>query len=83
MEIQYEDEDLGLLLLCSLPSFFTNFRDTILLSREELTIVEVYEALQQSENMNNMVQIEGSSSKGEALQVRGRTEQRKNNHGNM
>jgi hypothetical protein len=43
MEIKYEDEDLGHLLLCSLPSFFTNFRDTILLSREELTVAEVYD----------------------------------------
>jgi hypothetical protein len=47
MEIKYEDEDLGLLLLCSLPSFFTNFCHTILLSCDELTVAEVYEALQQ------------------------------------
>jgi hypothetical protein len=30
MEVSYDDEDLGLLLLCSLPSSFANFRDTIL-----------------------------------------------------
>ena len=45
MEITYEDEDLGLLLLCSLPSSYASFRDTILLSRDELTLAEVCEAL--------------------------------------
>ena len=44
MEVQY-DEDLGLLLLYSLPSSYANFCYTILLSRDELTLAEVYEAL--------------------------------------
>ncbi len=43
MEVQFDDEDLGLLLLCSLHSSYANFRDTILLSRDELTLAEVYE----------------------------------------
>ena len=70
MEVKYDDEDLGLLLLCSLPSSFANFRDTILLSRDELTVAEVYEALQQKEKMKYT----SSSFKAEALQVRGRPE---------
>ena len=45
MEIKYDDEDLALLLLCSLPSSFANFQDTILLSCDELTLAKVYEAL--------------------------------------
>ena len=45
MEVKYDDKDLALLLLCSLPTSFANFRDTILLSRDELTLAEVYEAL--------------------------------------
>ena len=45
MEVKYDDEDLGLLLLCSLPSCFAYFRDTILYSRDELTVAEVYKAL--------------------------------------
>jgi hypothetical protein len=31
--------------LVSLPRSFTNFRDTIILSRDTLTLSEVYEAL--------------------------------------
>ena len=80
MEVQYDDEDLGLLLLCSLPNSFANFRDTLLLSRDELTVSEVYEALQSRKKMKGMVQSDGSSSsKGEALHVRGRSEHRPSN----
>nr|ABA97637.1 retrotransposon protein, putative, Ty1-copia subclass [Oryza sativa Japonica Group] len=82
MEVQFDDEDLGLLLLCSLPSSYENFRDTILLSRDELTLAEVYEALQNREKMKGMVQSDASSSKGEALQVKGRSEQRTYNDSN-
>jgi hypothetical protein len=82
MEVKCEDEDLGLLLLCSLPSSFTSFRDTILLSRDELTISDVYEALKSREKMKGMVHFDGLSSKGDALQVRGRPEQRSSNDGN-
>ena len=82
IEVKYEDENLGLLLLCSLPNSFSNFRDTILLSREKLTLAEVYEALQQREKMKSMVQAESSSFKAKALEVRGRPEQRDNYHNN-
>ncbi|CAD6239766.1 unnamed protein product [Miscanthus lutarioriparius] len=57
MEVKYNDEDLALLLLCSLPTSFANFRDTILLSHDELTLVEVYEALQTREKMKGDVLI--------------------------
>ena len=45
LEVKYEDEDLALLLLVSLPSSFTNFRDSILLSHDTLTLAQVQEAL--------------------------------------
>jgi hypothetical protein len=43
-------------------------------------VVKAYEALQHRGKMKNMVQIEGSCSKREALQVRGRTEQGNTNY---
>uniref|UniRef100_A0ACD5ZRV2 Uncharacterized protein n=1 Tax=Avena sativa TaxID=4498 RepID=A0ACD5ZRV2_AVESA len=82
MEVKYDDEDLALLLLCSLPSSYTLFHDTILLSRDELTLAEVHDTLKQREKMKTMVGSDETSSKAEDLQVRGRTEQRYNNYGN-
>jgi hypothetical protein len=79
MEVKYEDEDLALLLLVSFASSFMNFCDTIYISRDTITLTDVYEALQQREKMKTMVQAE-SLSKAEALQVRGRTEQRTTNN---
>jgi hypothetical protein len=69
MEVSYEDEDLALILLVSLPNSFANFQDTLLYCRDKLTLAEIYEALHKREKMKSMVQTEGSSSKAEALQV--------------
>jgi len=78
MEIDYDDEDLGLILLCSLPNCFANFRDTLLYSHDSLTLDEVSEALHAKGKMKQMVPSEGSTSKGEALSVRGRTKNKFN-----
>ncbi|KAG8501190.1 hypothetical protein CXB51_003298 [Gossypium anomalum] len=40
MEVQYDKEDLGLILLCLLPPSYLTFRDTILYSCESLTVDE-------------------------------------------
>ena len=84
MEVEYDEEDLGLMLLCSLPSSYTNFRDTILYSRDTLTLNEVYEALHSKEKMKQMVSHDGSSSSSQAegLSVRGRTKDKNPNNGN-
>ena len=51
LEVKYEEEDLGLILLCSLPNSYATFKDTILYSRDTLTLNEVYEALFSKEKM--------------------------------
>jgi hypothetical protein len=82
MEVKFDDEDLALLLLCSLPTSFSNFRDTILYSRDTLTVAEVYEALTVKEKMRQMVNSEDAAgSSGEALYVHGRSDQKKSYSG--
>ena len=76
MEVKYDEEDLGLILLCSLPSSYANFRDTILYSRDTLTLKEVYDALHAKEKMKKMVPSEGSNSQAEGLVVRGRQQEK-------
>ncbi|GJU42381.1 putative polyprotein [Tanacetum coccineum] len=80
MEIKYDGEDLGLILLCSLPSSYSNFRDTILYSRDTLTLEEVYEALHAKEKLKHMVSSEGSSSQAEGLIIRGRQHDKNTNN---
>lgn len=77
MEIKYDEEDLGLILLFSLPSSYSNVRDTIVYSRNTLTLHEFYEALYSKEKMKEMVSSNGaSSSQAEGLSVRGRSKDR-------
>ena len=74
LEVKYEDEDLGLILLCSMPSSYAIFRDTILYSRDTLTLDEVYDVLFSNEKMKQLV-VE-SEARGEGLSVRGRPQAR-------
>ncbi|KAG8488852.1 hypothetical protein CXB51_016759 [Gossypium anomalum] len=55
VEVQYDKEDLGLILLCSLPPSYLTFRDTILYSRESLTIDEVYDSLTSYDKIKHLV----------------------------
>ncbi|KAG8492957.1 hypothetical protein CXB51_012663 [Gossypium anomalum] len=70
MEVQYDKEDLGLILLCPLPPSYSTFRDTILYSRESLTVDEVYDSLTSYDKMKHLVV--KPDSQGEGLIVRGR-----------
>ncbi|KAG8480910.1 hypothetical protein CXB51_025469 [Gossypium anomalum] len=70
MEVQYDKEDLGLILLCSLPPSYSTFRDMILYSRESLTVDEVYDSLTSYDKMKHLVV--KPDSQGDGLIVRGR-----------
>ncbi|KAG8492194.1 hypothetical protein CXB51_009888 [Gossypium anomalum] len=54
MEVQYDKEDLGLILLCSLPLSYSTFRDMILYSRESL-FDKVYDSLTSYDKMKHLV----------------------------
>ncbi|KAG8478826.1 hypothetical protein CXB51_028794 [Gossypium anomalum] len=70
IEVQYDKEDLGFILLCSLPPSYSTFRDMILYSHESLTVDEVYDSLTSYDKMKHLVV--KSDSQGEGLIVRGR-----------
>ena len=67
LEVKYEEEDLELMLLCSLPNLYATFRDTILYSRDTLTLNEVYEALFSKEKFKQL--IVGPEAQGDSLFV--------------
>ena len=55
LEVKCEEEDLGLILMCSLPILYTTFRDMILYCRDILTLNEVYEALFSKEKIKQLI----------------------------
>lgn len=55
MEVKYDDEDLGLILLCSLPPSYTTFQHTLLYSSDALTLDEVYEVIRSKKTMKQLV----------------------------
>ena len=55
LEVQDDEDDLGLILLCLLPSSYSTFRDTILYSCDTLTLDEVYNALFSKEKIKQLV----------------------------
>ncbi|KAF3643363.1 hypothetical protein FXO38_20632 [Capsicum annuum] len=65
LEVKYDEEDLGLILLCSLPTSYTTFRDIILYNCDNLTIDEVYDALFSKEKMKHLMN--GSETQGYGL----------------
>ena len=74
MEVKYDEEDLGLILLYLLPSSYATFRGTILYSRDTLTLKEVFDALFCKEKMKQLVV--RSMAQAEGLVIRGRTRER-------
>ncbi|KAH1038931.1 hypothetical protein J1N35_040674 [Gossypium stocksii] len=76
MEVQYDKEDLGLILLYSLPPSYSTFRDMILYSRESLTVNKVYDSLTSYDKMKHLVV--KTDSQGEGLIVSGRQDQNAN-----
>lgn len=72
MKVHYVDEDLGLILLCSLYSSFVNFTDILLYNHNTLMLDKVYEALH-IKGKKQMVYPEGYAFNGEVMSVQGRT----------
>nr|GEW58627.1 hypothetical protein [Tanacetum cinerariifolium] len=71
IEVKFEDEDLALLLLTSLPASNEHFMDTLLYGREALTLEDVMATLN-SKEIKERSKAKGDG--GEGLYVRGRTD---------
>ena len=74
MEVKYDEEDLGLILLWSLPPSYSSFRGNILYSHDTLSIEEVYASLSSFEKMKHLVI--GSESQSEGFVAQGRSQER-------
>ncbi|GJZ83325.1 hypothetical protein Tco_0648498 [Tanacetum coccineum] len=73
IEVKFEDEDLALLLLTSLPASYEHFVDTLLYGRESLTLEDVMATLN-SKEIKERSKAKGGD--GEGLYVMGRTDRR-------
>ncbi|KAG8492267.1 hypothetical protein CXB51_009957 [Gossypium anomalum] len=73
MEVQYDKEDLGLILLCSLPPPYSTFRDAILYSHKSLTVDEVYDSLTSYDKMEHLVNPRSKSKGRSKSSNRGKT----------
>ncbi|GKC81202.1 retrovirus-related pol polyprotein from transposon TNT 1-94 [Tanacetum coccineum] len=70
-KVKFEDKDLALLLLTSLPASYEHFVDTLLYGREALTLEDVMATLN-SKEIKERSKAKGDD--GEGLYVRGRTD---------
>ena len=81
LEVKCEEEDLGLMLLCLLPNSYVTFRDTILYSRDTLTLNEVYEDLFSKEKIKQL--IVGPEAHGDSLFVHGKSQEKNSSEEQM
>ncbi|GJV54506.1 retrovirus-related pol polyprotein from transposon TNT 1-94 [Tanacetum coccineum] len=73
IEVKFEEEDIALLLLTSLPASYEHFVDTLLYGREELTLEDVMATLH-SKEIKEWYKAKGDD--GEGLYVRERTDRK-------
>ncbi|GJW42557.1 retrovirus-related pol polyprotein from transposon TNT 1-94 [Tanacetum coccineum] len=73
IKVKFEDEDLALLLLTSLPASHEHFVETLLYRREALTLEDVMAILNSKEIIKRS---KAKGDDGEGLYVRGRTDRR-------
>ena len=79
--INIDDEDQALILLCSLPPSYENFVENILYSHDYITLDEVKTALGSNELRKQLIGKSVESNQGEGLVTRGRSMTRGENSG--
>ena len=73
IDVRIDEEDQALILLCSLPPSFENFVNSMLCSRDTLSLEDDKSALH-SKELRKKVSVVGSEDQAEGLFVHGRTE---------
>ena len=81
IDVEIDDEDLAIFLLCSLPPSYKNFRETLLYGRENLSSEDVKNALTQRDLIDTQLASKSSSGSSDGLFVRGRPNDRGSNGG--
>ncbi|KAL5790253.1 hypothetical protein ACOSQ2_005141 [Xanthoceras sorbifolium] len=76
LDVNIEDEDQALLLLCSLPSSYRHFRETMLYGKDTISLKDVKTALETKEKIDHDITGQSSNSQAQGLYARGRPEQR-------
>ncbi|KAJ0105981.1 hypothetical protein Patl1_17772 [Pistacia atlantica] len=80
IDVKFEDEDQALLLLCSLPASYKNFRNTMIYDRGELPLEKVKSNLETKEKIDkNLVVTKGSNQSVRLFVDRGRTHESNSN----
>ncbi|MCI51491.1 cytochrome P450, partial [Trifolium medium] len=81
IDVNLEDEDKALHLLCDLPRPFENFKDTVLYGKEGIVTMEEVQAVLRTKELTKFKDMKVDDS-GEYLNVsRGRSENRGNGRG--
>ncbi|KAL5799002.1 hypothetical protein ACOSQ2_003822 [Xanthoceras sorbifolium] len=76
LDVNIEDEDQALLLLCSLPSSYRHFRETMLYGKDTISLKDVKTDLETKEKIDHDITGQSSNSQAQGLYARGRPEQR-------
>ena len=74
LDVKIDDEDQAVLLLCTLPSSYENFVDTIMFGKKTISMEDVKAALNSKELKKGIDR--RSSSSGEGFYARGRQQQK-------
>ena len=70
MGVEIDDEQLAIKLLCSLPPDYVHFRETILYSKDEISLEEIKNALLQREVTETHLTSPSVESQSDGLVVR-------------
>ncbi|KAL5777131.1 hypothetical protein ACOSP7_010057 [Xanthoceras sorbifolium] len=76
LDVKIDNEDQALLLLCSLPSSYGHFRETMFYGKDTISLKDVKNALETKEKIDHDITGQSFNSQAQGLYARGRLEQR-------